>query len=109
MNALGAEGAVSLSAFVVASTYGYRRVVELNATSPPVAHFVVGFGVVYVTLSIVAAAAPELGGMMAILIMVGDLLINGTALVKDLSGALGKTTTAVGGTTTTAAAPKTTG
>lgn len=105
-----AQGAVTLSALVVAGVYGYRRLAEGNTNqastltsktaakqlaglggTPAASHFVVGFGVVYILLSIVAQAAPTLGGLMAILIAVGDLLTNGVQVTKDITGALNRT------------------
>jgi ABC-type uncharacterized transport system permease subunit len=86
-----ASSAVTLSAFVVAGIYGYRKLVETNHTSAPTAHFVIGFGFTFIILALIAQGAPALGGMLAILIATGDLLINGIALTKDLSGALNAT------------------
>jgi hypothetical protein len=85
-----AQSAVTLSAFVVASVFAYRK---LTSGQPNTAHFVIGFGFAYITLSIVAQAAPELGGMFAVLVATGDLLANGQALLGDLQTGL-KTTTA---------------
>jgi hypothetical protein len=95
-----AQSAVTLSAFVVAGVYGYRKLIEPTTgqgTVSPTSHFVIGWGFVYITLSLIAQGAPELGGMLAILVMVGDLLAQGTSLTKDLTGALKATKTATGG------------
>jgi hypothetical protein len=83
-----AQSAVSVSAVVVAGVYGYRKLVESDPKAAPTAHFVIGFGFVFITLALVAQAAPSLGGMLAILIAGGDLLTNGIALTNDLTGAL---------------------
>ncbi len=96
-----AQTAVAGSAFVVAAVFAYRKLVEpatQSKTTPATAHFVIGFGVTYIVLSLLAQAAPELGGMFAVLVATADLLNNGQALVKDLNGALGAATTATGGT-----------
>lgn len=91
MNEDQAQTAVSVSAVVVAGTYAYRKLVETPPVSSSTSHFVIGFGFTFVTLAIAAQAAPALGGMLAILIAVGDFLVNGTALFKDLNGALSAT------------------
>jgi hypothetical protein len=46
-----------------------------------------------VTLSILAQGAPELGGMLAVLVATGDLLANGKPLVADLNTGLKTTRT----------------
>lgn len=94
MNESQAQTAVSISALIVAGTYGYRRLVEpQKGTAPPTAHFVIGFGFTYIVLAVIAEAAPPVGGMFAILIAVGDFLANGASLLSDLTGTLaGKTT-----------------
>jgi hypothetical protein len=106
-----AQTAVTLSAFVVAAVYIYRRLVETNKTSSSTAHFVIGFGFTYITLGVLAEIAPPLGGSMAYLIALGDFLANGSAVLGDLTGVLGTTrsTTAAGGkasSTTTTGAPE---
>lgn len=103
MNTNQAQSAVTLSAFVVGGVYLYRKMTETSSgkgTVPPVAHFVIGFGFVFIALSLVAQGAPELGGMFAVLVATGDLLANGTSLVDDLTGAL--KTTSAGATVTPA-------
>lgn len=103
MNGQQAQSAVTLSAFVVASVFAYRKLTAGSSGSAPnTGHFVIGFGFTYITLSIIAQAAPELGGMFAVLVAVGDLLANGTALIGDLQTGL-KTTAAATTPTTTAA------
>jgi hypothetical protein len=88
-----AQSAVSGAAVMVAGVYAYRRLVEPATKTPPapIAHFVIGFGVTFIVLALLAQSAPALGGMMAILIAVGDLLVNGTTLTRDLTGALNAT------------------
>ena len=87
-----AQSAVSLSAFVVAVIFAYRKLIEQGGASsnpvPSTGHFVIGFGFTFVILSLFAQGAPTLGGMMAILVATGDLLVNGQPLAQDLSGAL---------------------
>jgi hypothetical protein len=88
MKQLKAEGMITLSAMIVTIVYAYRKLVEPSKVSAPTAHFVIGFGFLYVSLSMLALGVPELAGMFAILIAVADLLSNGQALVKDYQGTL---------------------
>jgi hypothetical protein len=96
-----AQSAVTLSAFVVAAVFAYRKLTE-PATGgkrvPATSHFVVGFGFTFIMLSLVAQAAPQLGGMGAVLVATGDLLSNGQALVKDLQDALDAQAASASGT-----------
>jgi hypothetical protein len=101
MTRSGAQSAVVLSAFVTAGIFAYRKFTEpassptgLIAGVPQTAHFLLGWMVVYTTLSIVAAAAPPLGGMFAILVGAGDLLVNGQAITSDITKGLNATATA---------------
>lgn len=97
-----AQSAVTLSAFFVAGVFAYRKLTEHalpnNAGNPvpQTAHFVIGFGFTFIILSLAAQAAPALGGMFAILVATGDLLINGAPLLSDVQGALKQTQTATG-------------
>jgi len=95
MSKQGAQSAVSISAFVVAAIFAYRKLTESSSSTPvpSVGHFVLGFGFAYTTLAIVAQAAPELGGMFAVLVGAGDLLANGKPLIADLNAGLKRTTT----------------
>lgn len=90
-----AQSAVSISAFVVAAIFAYRKLTETSTSTPApsVGHFVLGFGFTYVILSILADGAPELGGMLAVLVATGDLLTNGKPLVADLNTGLKNTQT----------------
>jgi hypothetical protein len=91
-----AQSAVSISALVVASVFAYRKLTEATTqgsiSAAPWGHFVLGFGFVYVTLSIVAQAAPELGGMSAVLVAAGDVLANGKSVAGDISSGLAAST-----------------
>jgi hypothetical protein len=97
VNTQQAQSAVSLSAFVVAVIFAYRKLTETATSSkntPSTAHFVIGFGFVYITLSLAAQAAPAFGGMMAILVATGDALANGGPVINDLTGSLKRTSLA---------------
>lgn len=91
MNVDQAQSAVTASAVLVVGTYTYRKLTETPPTSTPTAHFVIGFAFTFIVIAAIAQAAPELGGMLAILIATGDLLVNGIALTRDLTGALNAT------------------
>jgi hypothetical protein len=90
MSITDAQTAVSISAMVVAGAYVYRKLSE-PTSSTPTAHFVIGFAFTFVTLAVLAEAAPAVGGPLAVLVAAGDVLTNGTALFKDLTGALAAT------------------
>jgi hypothetical protein len=92
MSAQSAKTAVTTSAFIVGSIWAYRRLTE--GTTASSGHFLTGFLFVYITLAILADAAPPLGGGLAWLIATGDLLTNGQGLVNDLNKGLQTTTTA---------------
>lgn len=101
-----AQSAVSISAFVVAAIWGYRKLVEKTTsskTTAPTSHFVIGFGFAFIALSLLAQATPALGGMLAIGVATTDALVNGTQLTRDLQGALGDTASATGANQTSAA------
>lgn len=99
MTSDGARTAVTMSAVVVGGIYGYQKLSD-PAGTPPVAHFLIGFTFIYVTLGILAEAAPALGGMFAALVAVGDLLANGQAFTRTVTTGLKATAQA---TTKTAA------
>jgi hypothetical protein len=90
MNEAQAQTAVTVSATVVAGMYAYRKLTETK-TSSSTGHFVIGYAFTFITLAVIAQAAPGVGGPLAVLIATGDLLTNGTALFKDLNGALAAT------------------
>lgn len=105
MKRLKAQGAVITSAMVVFGLFVYRKLLaETGAGTEPAStsEFVTGFFVVYLTLSVMAQAAPSVGGSFAWLVMLGDLLANGQTLVKDVDRGLGTAAAATTSTTTTA-------
>jgi hypothetical protein len=54
----------------------------------PLGRFVVGWGVVFVVLSVAAGPYPTLAGNMALLLMIASLIANGSAVSKDLGKGL---------------------
>lgn len=108
-----ANSLIKVTAMVVAGLYLYRRFTEAASGEaqlpagkggPPltpqaqretVAHalpslgrFVIGWGVVFVVLSIAAGPYPTLAGNMALLLMIASLIANGQAVSKDLGKGL---------------------
>jgi hypothetical protein len=83
-----AQGWVTTSAVIVAGVFAYRKLMPGSSLTKGSGPFVVGWMVVYVTLSVVAQAAPQLGAMFAGLVALGDVLTNGNELVKDLQQGL---------------------
>lgn len=100
MTRSGAQTAVVVAMFWVAVVYGYRKLTEPitagNAVKavPQTAHFIIGWLFIAVVLSMLAQAAPALGGMFAILVAAGDTMVNGQAIFSDVTGALKATSTA---------------
>ena len=105
-----AEQAVVISALVVGGVWAWRKLIEpatsqagkaagsnsqllkvIGAEPTPAntAEFAVGFGFTYMTLSIGATIAPDVAGYLAVLVAVGDLLINGASVFADINQQLG--------------------
>lgn len=103
MTSEGAERAITISALVVAGVYAYRRLNEPASTQtsgrlaqlagkgapPPLGVFITAWGFTFLMLSVVASAAPGLGGSMAILVALGDILSNGQQIAKDVNTKIG--------------------
>lgn len=51
----------------------------------PTGRFIVGFGFVFLTLSLLEGAMPELAGYFALLVALTAILGNGAAVAKDIS------------------------
>jgi hypothetical protein len=82
---------VKIAALVVGGIYAYRRFTEGTAAEleqthavTPLPQFVISWGVVFFTLSLLAGPVPTLAGNMAILVMLASLLSNGTHIAADL-------------------------
>jgi hypothetical protein len=100
---------VLTAAILVAVMYAFRRIVEPSVTtaparggtaakitgagSPPPAlgQWAVSYGVGFLLLSVIALGAPELAASVAMLMVAGSFLTNGTSLIADISGLEGKT------------------
>jgi hypothetical protein len=94
VNRHDAHVAVALSAVWVAIMFGYRKLTPSDTELTSTAHFVIGFAFTFIVLSVIGEAAPDLGGMMAILVATGDTLVNGEAFFSDVTKALKATSTA---------------
>lgn len=92
-----ARSAVTTSALIVAAVFMYRHLTETAAqqkTSTTTDQFLLGWMVIYLTLSVTAEVAPAFGAMFAWLIALGDVLINGQGLITDINKGLGQTAAA---------------
>jgi hypothetical protein len=92
-----ANGMIKIAAFVVGGVYMFRRFTEATAEQEkastsltPLGQFVIAWGTVFLTLSIIAPAAPTLAGNMALLLMIASLLANGIQVSKDLSAGMNR-------------------
>lgn len=92
-----AERWVTISAFIVAAVYGYRRITEATAPPvtlkklagigelPPLGSFATAWGLMFLIIAIMTEAAPGLGGGFAILVATSDLLTNSSSVFADVS------------------------
>lgn len=97
MDSSTAERWVTISALIVAAMYGYRRVTEPVASPTtakslvgvgnpaPLGAFATAWGFTFLIVSIMASAAPGLGGAFAILIAASDFLTNSAAVFADVT------------------------
>jgi hypothetical protein len=120
----GAEGDIVVCAVIVGGVWAFRTLYEtgkaaVESKSSPIkelsglsahpahpAQFIVGFGFVFFTLSVIAIPAPEFAKMFAVLIAVGTTLANGASLFTDVNTAVGATATLESGSTTQLVTPK---
>lgn len=105
MDKATAERWVTISAVLVAGIYAYRRLTETVSppTSfknllgvgplPPLGVFVTAWGFTFLVVSIMAEAAPGLGGAFAILIGTSDLLTNSSSVFADVGKHTGQPAT----------------
>lgn len=111
----GAQKAVVISATVVFGMYFYRHLTEGTTSVDNGIHQLIGFGTpanigrfitawgfVFLMLSIVAEASPELGASFAILVATGDALANGAQVAADVNKKLGQSSS---NPTTTGSSP----
>jgi len=109
-----AERAIITSALIVFGIYTYRHLTEGTTTQnqgaaqllgkgtpPNFGRFLTGWGFVFLSLSIVAEAAPGVGGMAAILVATADALTNAVDVKTQLDKQINTPTT-----TAKTAAPK---
>lgn len=96
------DTAILTAALLTAGVWGYRKLFEphigegktptselkalsgAEATPATAGQFAVGWGFVFLTLSLVNESSPDLAGSGAMLISVGYLLANGTAVFNDI-------------------------
>lgn len=104
------ENAIALSALIVGGMFAYRKAVEPNAASfkkeypepsviadyksvfgaaPPIewAQWVKATGVLFIGVSILGSASPDIGGNLAILIATTAIIGQGLAVAHDLQSA----------------------
>ena len=106
MSRAGAEQAVTISALIVAGVYAYRVLTEGSGNapaggavkqlagegSPPdFGVFITAWGATFLVISMLASAAPGLGGSFALLVASADLLNNVQKVKKDINAKLGVT------------------
>lgn len=95
---------VLVAAVVTGIVYTFRRIIEPSVTtapkkgtkaaalagagSPPPAlgQWAIAYGAGFLFLSLMAVAAPELAGSLAMLELAGTLLTNGTSILADITG-----------------------
>lgn len=97
MTTAQANSTIKVSALVVGGVYLYRRFTEGTAeelkaseTVTPLGRFIIGWGVVFFGLSVLAGPLPGGAGNLAILLVLGTLLTNGVQVSKDLNKGLGR-------------------
>jgi hypothetical protein len=96
MDQATAERWVTISALTVAGIYAYRRLIEPSTPPatlkklagvgelPPLGAWATAWGFTFLAVSVIAEAAPGVGGAFAILIMAGDVLANGASVFADV-------------------------
>lgn len=101
MTERGAEKAIITSALIVAGIYTYRVITEGTSSTPTsggkisqlagkgspatLGVFITGWGATFLVISVIAAAAPGLGGAMALLVATGDAIGNLGQLAADIN------------------------
>jgi len=100
---------ILISALLTATIYVFRRIVEpttgtsgassnklaqlAGAGAPPsVEHWAISFGAAFLGLAVIALAAPELAASLAVTVVLGNVLTNGTTIAADLGGLEGQKT-----------------
>lgn len=76
-----------LTAFAIIG--GIRLWMQIRGTTKtPFTSWAIGYGALFVMLSLAAEAYPPAAGALAGTIVVGDLLVNGSSLFEDISSAI---------------------
>lgn len=57
-------------------------------TKTPFGEWAIGWGALFLILSLMSEAAPGGAGMLALIVVVGDVLANGATLMTDVEGAI---------------------
>ena len=120
----GAEATIVVCAVIVGGVWAFRTLYEtgksgIELSSGPKegksqlqtlagmsvhpakpAEFIVGFGFVFFSLSVIALPAPDLAKWFAVLIAVGTTLANGSQLFTDINAGVSTATTLESGATT---------
>lgn len=104
MTSAGADQWVIASAAVTGGLYAWLKL--RGAQDTPVQTFVTGWGVVYVSLSVVGMAVPGLAAGFAILILAADFLANGQLIAGEIAKLEGTATPATGTAATTSSKGK---
>ena len=86
MGAAGGKRMLVTAALLVA---GIRMWMQVRGKAKtPFAEWAIGWGALFFLLSIFSEAYPAGAGSLALTIVVGDVLVNGTSLFTDISGAI---------------------
>lgn len=115
---------VLTAAILSAVMYGFRRIIEGangNTTSkgtatqkligtgtpPTLSHWAVAYGAGFMLLSFLSLGAPEVAASIAMLMVLGEVLTNGTTITADIAGLEGNSATAITAPQPTSTTPAT--
>lgn len=86
MSAAGGKRALFTAALIVA---GIRMWEQLRGTTKtPFPEWAVGWGATFFLLSVLSEMTPQGAGALSLVIVIGDVLVNGQSLFSDVSGAI---------------------
>lgn len=86
MSAAGGKRALLTAALVVAGVRLWMQV--RGKTKTPFAEWAIGWGALFFILSLMSEASPQAAGTLALTVVTGDILVNGTSLLTDISGSI---------------------